>query len=1251
MKPTKECSSGGKGHPSTKGLEKPLLHVRPSPSRVGKSILNTTKKTFHCAQDDSQPSFLYKERNKLDEAHQQNRMMSVCTSLYKVREAKKDLTERKQRESGLYRTPSSLKENSQGGSTRAEDGLMQRFYSNQKGESHVREHVTEAVPCTSKYPGTSVNEILLDFESVRIIQEDAAEDSASDLSDSERIPIPPSPCTPPELNLRAEEIDPACFEHLFDAKYKESIYYYSDFLPPPFNSWDLQQLAMFVNTECKSESRPQPAGFLEKYIDRLLQLEWLQVQTTQNEKGKTAKARPQTAPSIIRTLKSPGKGKSLNSPFPNKQLTPQERVIKLPTSRSGHRRNVHCEENSQLNAYPSHSKVAEMMGGTSFPQRHAYEMRNEVKKRSTTKQQLLSMQPRANSSKIQVVGNIRPLKHSHKFHSSAASIQGRKTQVTAASNTSHEKDRISLIKTIHKTSGKGLNLYQSDNLRPLRRTKRKWVLTTFELEEEDKGPFPKLAGELFNEVSYNMSIRYLISGPGVNESPEVGLFSIEDDAEGHVYVHRTIDRENTPYFKIRFHVAHRVTGNIVDRSLIFIIKIKDINDNAPKFPKEEFNITIKENHDTDEPVFQVTALDKDEEDTANSRVTYSLITQTPNLKEPRFNIDPTSGLIVISGCLDYQTASSFKLLIKARDHGTPQMSSPATVNIAIEDANNHLPVFTKENYSLQIAEDKAGPGVLRLQVEDQDSPNTPAWRAKYKIVKGNEKEQFIIETDPETNEGILSVIKSVDYEGDSERRLVISVENEEPLSLCHKGKPRSPPVVPISASVAVKVLDTNDAPEFHLPTLAFQKEEGVKPGTRLGVYSAVDPDAVPNKIKYKLVHDPAGWVTVDENSGIVTAVKELDRESSYVNNSVYLIIVHAIDDGIPPKTGTGTILLYLSDISDHMPKLVTRSLDVCDKARLTPLIIKAEDNDSHPFAGPFTFKLTDDSKNIKQNWKLGKSFGDSVELLMLRSLPRGKYLVPLLILDRQGFSTKQNLSVRLCHCPDGRVCEEPNSVSVSLGGGTIAVILAALLLFLVAGCLLLQCSYGSESRKSQANLPFEEGNQTLIKYDEESENFCSQIMPDGLDYASQFSTYAEVRQGKQMSEDVNGMAPSPSLTSSRGHCDQGLCGASTMVQSRPVSGNHSSHGVQYSRHVETLHRRSRNEIVQTVGETLNQKLYHLSNLEENMVIYQPHIYAEEGKLEISGSFSSLLTVDNELPKDFLDTLGPKFAALGEICWK
>ncbi|XP_061864968.1 protein FAM217B isoform X2 [Colius striatus] len=429
MQTTKECYNNGKSHPSTKALDKPISHVKSSPGRLGKNVSSAIEKISHDTQDGNQPTIIKKGRKHLDDNTQSKRVTSVCTSLHRVQGPKTSLPERRQNESFLHRIPPSVKGSTQGTFCRLKDVPVQHFYGSKKEqlEKNREGHVAEAGPCSSKWQEASVDEMFLDLKSVRIIKEDAEDDSASDLSDSERIPIPPSPCTPPELILRAEEIDPVCLEHVSGTGFKESEYYYPDFLPPPFNSWDLKQLSIFVNVEGKTDFRPKPTGLLEKYIDRLLQLEWLQMQTVQSEKGRAAKARPQTAPSSIRSLKSPGKGKALLSPLPNKQVVPQESVTKLPRSYSGHRGASYCEESRRLHSHPGHLKLSERMECAVSSQRQSGEVRSELRKNPTAKQQLFSVQPSENSSKIQSVGNIRPTKQIPVFHGSTAPIKGFKT--------------------------------------------------------------------------------------------------------------------------------------------------------------------------------------------------------------------------------------------------------------------------------------------------------------------------------------------------------------------------------------------------------------------------------------------------------------------------------------------------------------------------------------------------------------------------------------------------------------------------------------------------------------------------------------------------------------------------------------------------------------------------------------------------------------------------------------------------------
>ena len=47
----------------------------------------------------------------------------------------------------------------------------------------------------------------------------------------------------------------------------------------------------------------------------------------------------------------------------------------------------------------------------------------------------------------------------------------------------------------------------------------------------------------------------------------------------------------------------------------------------------------------------------------------------------------------------------------------------------------------------------------RVNVVDNDDPGTGNWEAKYTIAESDQFSNFAIETDPLTNEGILTVVK------------------------------------------------------------------------------------------------------------------------------------------------------------------------------------------------------------------------------------------------------------------------------------------------------------------------------------------------------------------------------------------------------------------------------------------------------------------------------------------------------------
>uniref|UniRef100_A0A668VJD5 Cadherin domain-containing protein n=1 Tax=Oreochromis aureus TaxID=47969 RepID=A0A668VJD5_OREAU len=496
------------------------------------------------------------------------------------------------------------------------------------------------------------------------------------------------------------------------------------------------------------------------------------------------------------------------------------------------------------------------------------------------------------------------------------------------------------------------------------RSKRRWVLSTIELEEEMDARYPI-------EISQGKDFRFLLSGEGV---PDV--FTINENT-GAVFAHKKVDREQKPLYHINFDVLDRKTGEKLDKELAFDVEIQDINDNPPKFSFPEITVDVKEN--IQEITLVVT--DIDQENTDNSKFNITMVSQS--LAEPKIAVQQLEGglaKLTLKGCFDYDVRFIYKIILQAKDYGTKPkaLSSTAVINLNIVDANTHQPTF-KERQTIA--------NVLRVAVEDKDTPNTDAWRAKYFFIAGNEEGNYKIETDPETNEGVLSIKQN--FERTTSINLQIGVKNVEDIFVCAGTNPPTD-----RANVTLKMIDTNDPPEFEKAIDNTYLKEEAEPGKVLFKPKVLDVDS--NVTRYVLLTDPADWVAIDSKTGEIKSTKRMDRESRFVDKNIYRVVIAAIDDGQPPATSTCTVKIHLADINDNTPKLVNNSAVMCGN-KVNKVKVRAKDLDADPYSGPFHFSLGDETLNQK-------------------TLPYLNYSIPLVIMDQQNIAGHDTLELTVCQC-------------------------------------------------------------------------------------------------------------------------------------------------------------------------------------------------------------------------------------------
>ncbi|XP_075045189.1 EP-cadherin-like [Mixophyes fleayi] len=603
----------------------------------------------------------------------------------------------------------------------------------------------------------------------------------------------------------------------------------------------------------------------------------------------------------------------------------------------------------------------------------------------------------------------------------------------------------------------------------LKRRKREWVIPPINVPENQRGQFPKQLVQI--KSNKKAKIFYSITGQGA-DTPPVGFFSIEMET-GWMLVNQPLDREKYAMYILQSH-AVSASGEPVEEPMEIIVKVLDQNDNRPKFTQEVFRGSVREGVQPGTSVMNVTATDDDDPDTSNAILGYSILKQEPEDPAPGlFTINSLTGVIsVIATGLDRERIPQYILTVQAADMEGTGLSTTATAIIQIADSNDNAPVFDPVKYTAAAPENEIGIEVQRLSVTDNDEPNSAAWRAVYKIKMGNEGGFFKIVTDPDTNDGILTTAKPLDFETRKQFVLQITVENEEPFAV---------PLMTSTATVTVNVEDVNEAP-FFLPTVSVAEvREDLHRGETIISLVAQDPDKQQNqKLRYKIGNDPAKWVSVNEDNGVVTGNGNLDRESEFVKNNKYTVIMMVIDDGIPFGTGTGTLVLQLLDVNDNGPVPSPRAFTMCTQ-NPEPQEFSISDADLPPNTYPYRVEL---SHGSDLTWAAEMKGEGAMTLRPKEELKIGDYNVYIRLFDAQGLAQLTVVNATVCNCEGSAIsCQEKNVAGFDLP--IILVILGSILALLILILLLLLFLKRKRVVKGPLLLPEDDTRDNIFYYGEE----------------------------------------------------------------------------------------------------------------------------------------------------------------------
>ncbi|XP_076058992.1 fat-like cadherin-related tumor suppressor homolog [Oratosquilla oratoria] len=415
------------------------------------------------------------------------------------------------------------------------------------------------------------------------------------------------------------------------------------------------------------------------------------------------------------------------------------------------------------------------------------------------------------------------------------------------------------------------------------------------------------------------------------------LFSItrgSTSTEFNLAVLRLLDRELAPK---GYNLTLRAADDGIPKRTTHTnvhVNIADVNDHAPVFAREQYEVFVSEEAPPNTPVVRVAALDTDQG--PNGRVVFRLVAGN---EAKRFSINANTGLISTADWLDAETTAYYSLTVAALDQASNarRKQSSAKVVIRVSDANDNPPQFSTPNTEVTLDENEpVGSYVTRVVAADNDSGENGF--ISYSIAN---LDQVPFSIDP--FDGTIKTTAILDYE--AQRRIYTIKVRASDWGTPFKRETET--------TVKVKVRDVNDnRPQFEGIDCAGWVSLDAPVGTSVLTLSALDLDA-DSVVSYRLTggHEDGCWA-LDATAGVLALTCDLRSTIGEGERPQPRIVNVTATDGLHTSDVTSVTLAVVAQrggdvvTTGNQPFISVECQDTGIRSKVAEVVAAATENNA-----------------------------------------------------------------------------------------------------------------------------------------------------------------------------------------------------------------------------------------------------------------------------------------------------------------